>query len=237
VLGIHSASPARIGDVKKDSPAYKAGIRSRARIAAINDTTVYTYLEVAEKIYARNGIPMKFTWEQDGKIQSAVITPGSMDAPSEGEKLDVVKVGAIGIGEYYEKVGVSFGKAVVYGSRAFYNLFESIMDFLGKLVTGKATVRAVGGPIRVGVMAGDMARWGFSYLINFLAFFSMNLAIFNLLPILPFDGGHFVLFLFEAVTGIKPGAKLQNIMMQAGFILLVALMAGILFLDLFNLFR
>ncbi len=86
VLGIHSASPARIGDVKKDSPAYKAGIRSGARIEAINDTTVYTYLEVAEKIYARNGIPMKFTWEQDGKIQSAVITPVSMDAPSEGRE-------------------------------------------------------------------------------------------------------------------------------------------------------
>ncbi len=237
VLGIHSSSPAKIGDVKKESPAHEAGIRSGARIVAINDTTVFTYIEVAEKIYARNGVPMKFTWEQDGEMRSAVICPTSMDAPSGGEKLDVVKVGAIGIGEYYEKIDVSFGKAVVYGSRAFYNLLQSILDFLGKLVTGKATIRAVGGPIRVGVMAGDMIRWGFGYLINFLAFFSMNLAIFNLLPILPFDGGHFVLFLLEGVTGIKPGAKLQNIMLQTGFIILVALMAAILFLDVFNLLR
>ena len=113
----------------------------------------------------------------------------------------------------------------------------SIMSFLGKLVTGKATIRAVGGPIRVGVMAGDMIRWGFSYLINFLAFFSMNLAIFNLLPVLPFDGGHFVIFVFEAVTGIKPGQKVQNILSQIGFIILIALMVMILFLDLFNLIR
>ncbi|HSG27310.1 MAG TPA: site-2 protease family protein, partial [Candidatus Krumholzibacterium sp.] len=157
--------------------------------------------------------------------------------PSGGEKLDVVQVGAIGIGEYYEKVSVTFRESVVYGSRAFYGLFKSIIAFLGKLVSGKASIRAVGGPIRVGVMAGDMIRWGFSYLLTFLAFFSMNLAIFNLLPILPFDGGHFVIFLLEGVAGIKPGPKFQNVMMQIGFYILIALMAFILFVDLFNLLR
>jgi regulator of sigma E protease len=236
-IGIFSGSRPLIGDVKKDSPAYKAGIRRGALVLAMNDTTVTTYLEMTEKIYSRNGIPIVFTWELDGEIHRAEIVPGPMDAPSGGEKLDVIKVGAIGIGEYYEKQRVSFPVAVKYGTQAFSNLFLSIMSFLGKLVTGKATIRAVGGPIRVGVMAGDMIRWGFSYLINFLAFFSMNLAIFNLLPVLPFDGGHFVIFVFEAVTGIKPGHKVQNVMSQIGFFILIALMVMILFLDLFNLIR
>ncbi|MBU8920643.1 MAG: RIP metalloprotease RseP [Bacteroidales bacterium] len=236
-LGIFSSGPAKIGDVKKDSPAEEAGIKRGAEIISINDTLVYTYIEVAEKIYSQNGIPMKFTWRQDGEVLFAMITPTGMDAPSQGEKLDVVQVGAIGIGEYYDKVPVSFSQSVVYGTRAFNNLFLSIIDFLGKLVSGKATLRAVGGPIRVGVMAGDMIRWGFSYLINFLAFFSMNLAIFNLLPILPFDGGHFVLFLLEGTTGVKPSPKVQNVMLQIGFYILIGLMAFILFLDLFNLMR
>ncbi|MBN2071939.1 MAG: RIP metalloprotease RseP [Candidatus Krumholzibacteriota bacterium] len=236
-IGIFSSSRPIIGDVKKDSPAYKAGIRSGALILAMNDTTVYTYLEMAEKIYSRNGIPIEFKWELNGEIHSSVITPTSMDAPSGGEKLDVIQVGAIGVGEFYEKQRVSFPVAVKYGAKAFSNLFVSIMSFLGKLVTGKATLKAVGGPIRVGVMAGDMIRWGFSYLINFLAFFSMNLAIFNLLPILPFDGGHFVIFVVEALTGYKPGPKVQNVMAQTGFIILIILMVFILFLDLFNLVR
>lgn len=236
-IGIFSAGPPRIGDVKKESPAWEAGIRTGDMVLAINDTTVYTYLEMTEKIYAREGVPMKFTWEHEGEIKSSVILPNSMNAPSEGEKLDVVKVGAIGISEYYERIGVSFPKAVVYGSQAFYNLFLAIMDFLGKLVTGKATLRAVGGPVRVGAMAGEMIRWGFSYLINFLAFFSMNLAIFNLLPVLPFDGGHFVLFLLEGTTGIKPSPKVQNLMLQIGFFILIGLMVFILFVDVFNLLR
>ena len=236
-IGIVSQLPARIGDVKKDSPAERAGLRTGATILSINDTTVTKYSELEDRILPRPGEPMKFVWEYEGKIHTSVITPASGEAASEGERLDVVKVGQIGISPYYEKVRISIGEAVVYGSRAFANLFSSIIDFLGKLVSGHATIRAIGGPLRVGVMAGDMIRWGFNYLIYFLAFFSLNLAIFNLLPILPFDGGHFVLGLVELVTRRRLGKRVQTILTQAGFILLIVLMVLILSVDIFNLVR
>ena len=236
-IGIVSHLPARIGDVKKDSPAERAGLRSGATILSINDTTVTKYSELEDRILPRPGRPMKFVWEYEGKVHSSVITPASGEAAAEGERLDVVKVGQIGISPYYEKVRISAGEAVVYGTRAFSNLFESIIDFLGKLFSGHATIRAIGGPLRVGVMAGDMIRWGFNYLIYFLAFFSLNLAIFNLLPILPFDGGHFVLGLIELVTRRKLGKRVQMVLTQAGFVILIVLMAFILSVDIFNLVR
>ena len=236
-IGIVSQLPARIGDVKRDSPAERAGLRTGATILSINDTTVTKYSELEDRILPRPGEPMKFVWEYEGKIHTSVITPASGEAASEGERLDVVKVGQIGISPYYEKVRISIGEAIVYGSRAFANLFSSIIDFLGKLVSGHATIRAIGGPLRVGVMAGDMIRWGFNYLIYFLAFFSLNLAIFNLLPILPFDGGHFVLGLVELVTRRRLGKRVQTILTQAGFILLIVLMVLILSVDIFNLVR
>ncbi len=236
-IGIISHLPARIGDVKKQSPAERAGLRRGATILSINDTTVTKYAELEERILPRPGRPMKFVWELEGKIQTSVITPVTGEAASEGERLDVVKVGQIGISPYYEKVRISVGEAVFYGSRAFANLFNSIIAFLGKLFSGQATIRAIGGPLRVGVMAGDMIRWGFNYLIYFLAFFSLNLAIFNLLPILPFDGGHFVLGLIELVTRRKLGRKVQTVLTQAGFVILIVLMAFILSVDIFNLVR
>jgi regulator of sigma E protease len=234
-IGIVSYLPARIGDVKRDSPAERAGLRSGATILSINDTTVTRYSELEDRILPRPGIPMKFTWEDGGVVRSAVITPASGEAAAEGERLDVVKVGQIGVSPYYEKVGISFGEAVVYGSRAFGGLFAAIIDFLGKLFRGHATIRAIGGPLRVGIMAGDMIRWGFNYLITFLAFFSLNLAIFNLLPILPFDGGHFVLGLIETVTRRKIDRRIQQALTQAGFVLLIVLMVFILSVDVFNL--
>jgi regulator of sigma E protease len=166
-----------------------------------------------------------------------VITPAAGDAASEGERLDVVKVGQIGVSPYYENLRISFPAAVVAGSRYFAYTFNSVLDFLGKFITRHTTIRAVGGPLRVAVMAGDMVRWGFSHLIYFLAFFSLNLAIFNLLPILPFDGGHFVLGAIELVTRRKLNKRVQTVLMQVGFVILVVLMAAILALDIVNLAR
>jgi len=235
-VGLALGIPPRVGDVKKDSPAWEAGIRSGAYIVSINDTTVYTFNEVAEKIHGSLGEKITVTWEQDGARHSATLEPESIDLPSGGEKLDVVEAGSIGIKEYYLKEDVSLIQAASYGSTAFWRMMERILDFLKKLITGKASVKAVGGPLRIGQMAGDMVRWGFNYLISFIAFFSINLGIINLFPLLPFDGGHFVLYLIEGVSGRQINARLKNAMMQAGFILLIILMVLVMALDIFNVF-
>jgi regulator of sigma E protease len=236
IVGIFSYSRPMIGDVKRDGPAYDAGMRSGAMVLSVNDTTINTYIELEQLVHDRLGIPLDFVWVQNGDTMSATITPEGMDAAKEGEKLDIVQVGAIGINEHYEKQKVGFGESISLGARAYREMFIGIMQFLKKLVTGKASIRAVGGPLRVGVMAGEMVRWGFNYLISFIAFFSLNLAIFNLLPILPFDGGHFVIFLVEGLTGRKPGPRVEEVMGQVGFIILIALMAFIFAVDIFNIF-
>ena len=48
-------------------------------------------------------------------------------------------------------------------------------------------------------MAGDFADWGFDYLLGFLAFFNINLCVFNLIPLPPFDGGHLAILAIEGV--------------------------------------
>ena len=235
-IGVRSPLPAKVGDVKKGSPAEKAGIRPGTLILSINDTTVTAYADLEDFIHPRPGIPMDFTWELDGEVHSATITPAGVDASSGGERLDVVKIGGIGIGPPLKSMRIPFTYAVSYGPKVFVDLIHAILGFRKTLVSGKATVRAVGGPLRVGIMAGDMLAWGFSYLIYFLAFFSLNLAIFNLVPILPFDGGHFVLYGIELVSGRSINRKIQQVMMQVGFVILIALMIFILFVDIFNIF-
>lgn len=236
IIGIFTYSRPLVGDVKRDGPAYDAGMISGALVLAVNDTTINTYIELAQLIHDRLGVPMDFKWVQDGDTLSATITPEGVDAAKEGEKLDIIQVGAIGINEHYEKEKVGFGESVVLGARAYKEMFLGIMAFLKKLFSGQASIRAVGGPLRVGVMAGEMVRWGFNYLLTFIAFFSLNLAIFNLLPILPFDGGHFMLFVVEGLTGYKPGPKVEEVMGQVGFFILIALMVFIFAVDIFNLF-
>ena len=235
-LGLRAPLPSVVGNVKRDSPAWKAGMRAGARILAINDTTVTLYSELEDWIHPRPDVPLSITWEQDGTARTDTIVPAGFDAAAEGEKLDVVKRGGIGIGPPYERVRLPFRDASLHGLRSVSGMFVSIIDFLGKLVTGRASMRTVGGPIRVGVMAGDMLRWGFDYLVYFIAFFSLNLSIFNMLPILPFDGGHFVIFVVELAMGRRINQRLHNVMAQVGFVILIALIAFIFAMDIFNLF-
>ena len=237
LFGIGQLRPPRVGDVQKDSPADKAGVRWGSIILAINDTMITEFTDIQEMVQPRPGVALKFTWEHEGIIHTEMITPGTSQAAVEGERLDVVDVGSIGIGEYYERIDISFPDAVKYGVRAFNGLVAGILDFLWKLVRMKATIRAVGGPLRVGMMAGEMVRWGFNYLISFLAFFSVNLAIFNLLPILPFDGGHFVIYLGELITRRKMNMRAMQVLMRIGFIFFITLVVLILFVDVLNLIK
>lgn len=172
------------------------------------------------------------TWAQDNVQHADTIVPEAKKVLKEGTDTEFEIVGQIGVGPTYNRHRVPIHRAVVMGFTSSNTLVVKILGFLKLLVTGKAGIDAVGGPILITQMAGDMARWGFNYLIYFLAFFSINLCIFNLLPMLPFDGGHLTLFFYEGVTRRRVNRRLREILTQAGFVLLILLMAFVVLVDL-----
>jgi regulator of sigma E protease len=93
-------------------------------------------------------------------------------------------------------------------------------------------VKTLGGPILITQMAGDVARVGFDYLLLFLAFFNINLCVFNLIPILPFDGGHLAMLAYEGIARRPVNRRLRDWLTQGGFVLIILLMAFVLVLDL-----
>ena len=115
------------------------------------------------------------------------------------------------------------------------------------LVTGKASVKDVAGPIGIGDMMVDVATESKNTgtaILNLLSFGGMlavNLAVMNLLPIPALDGGHVVGLLLttaiETITKKKIDPKYEGYIHAAGMILLLALMALIMFKDIFTIFK
>ena len=93
-------------------------------------------------------------------------------------------------------------------------------------------VRTLDGPNTVTEMAGDFANWGFDYLLGFLAFFNINLCVFNLIPLPPFDGGHLAILAIEGVMRRPVNRRVRDWLAQGGFVLIILLMAFVLVLDL-----
>lgn len=110
------------------------------------------------------------------------------------------------------------------------------LEALGQMVTGTRSPQELGGVIRMGAMAGDMAQQGLVAVILFTALLSINLGLINLFPIPMLDGGHLVFYAVEAVSGKPIPDQIQEYAFRFGLVFLVTLMVYANLNDLLQLF-
>ena len=105
-----------------------------------------------------------------------------------------------------------------------YVITAGTLEALGQMVTGTRSATELGGIIRIGAVAGDMAQQGIIALILFTALLSINLGLINLFPIPMLDGGHLVFYAFEAALGKPIPEQIQEYAFRFGLVFLVGLM-------------
>ncbi len=98
-------------------------------------------------------------------------------------------------------------------------------EALAQMVTGTRSATELGGLIRIGALAGDMAQQGIIALIMFTALLSINLGLINLFPIPMLDGGHLMFYLFEVILRRPIPERIQEYAFRVGFVFLIGLMA------------
>ncbi|MBO5790138.1 MAG: site-2 protease family protein [Clostridia bacterium] len=123
---------------------------------------------------------------------------------------------------------------------AFYKsvyMVQMIWESLFDLLTGRYTFEAVTGPVGTTTVISDMAKTGGAFAVFYVAVvISINLGIFNLLPLPALDGGHILLILIEMVTRRKVPPNVAGIIDMVGLFLLLSLMVAVTFKDIFALF-
>ncbi len=231
-LGLYPYVSSKIGRVQKGKPAYKAGIRPGAVIEAINDTVVTSYDDVRRIVNANPRKPVYLRWSDDGLAHADTIIPEAREVLKDGSTTEFETVGVIGIGPYSERRREGLFEGIASGFNAANHMIVQILSYLKQLFTGQVGVRTLGGPLMVYQMAGDVANWGFDYLLLFLAFFNINLCVFNLMPLPPFDGGHLAMLAYEGIARRPVNRRVRDWVTQGGFVLVILLMAFVLVLDL-----
>jgi regulator of sigma E protease len=103
---------------------------------------------------------------------------------------------------------------------------------LGRLFTGKASLAQVSGPIDIARISGEAAKAGIHSLIWLMGVISLQLGIFNLLPIPVLDGGHLTILAFESVRRRDLSLKVKERILEVGFVALILLMVVVLFNDI-----
>lgn len=114
--------------------------------------------------------------------------------------------------------------AAVEAVRDTGGIISDTLKAIGQMITGTRSATELGGIIRIGAMAGDMAERGWIALVTFTALLSINLGLINLFPIPMLDGGHLVFYGLEALKGKPLSEKVQEYAFRFGLVVLVSLM-------------
>ena len=113
--------------------------------------------------------------------------------------------------------------------------FVITLRTLGMLVTGGLGISDLGGPVMIAHTTAQAARMGYSWLLELMAFISVNLCIFNLLPLPVLDGGHLVGLVYEGVLRRPVNRRVAEVIQQVGLALIIALILLVTFSDIRNL--
>jgi regulator of sigma E protease len=194
--------------------------------------------DFVDVVEARPDIPMEITVEREGRSLTLSVTPDptSEEDPVTGETVTVGKVGI------YQPIGevvyreVSLPQAVRLGYAETVGISRLILGFLGDLVTGGVSPRSLGSIVTIGAASGQAAQLGIETFLRFMALFSVNLAILNLLPIPILDGGHLVFLGIEAVRGKALSLEQRLKWSHVGFVVIMGIMLWALSNDILRLF-
>jgi regulator of sigma E protease len=202
-------------------PASAAGIRTGDRIVRIGADTVTTWEHIISLLEKHDGDSIAIGLEREGRIMTVRVRPRmvTMDLDS-GRTRQVPKIG-IGYREL-KRYGVvaSLGEGV----RRSWEAAGQVWFTIHRIATGRLPASELGGPILVGQLSGEAARMGIDVFLGFMALFSVNLAVLNLLPIPVLDGGNIVLLLIEAVRRKPVSLEIRQRVATIGLLLLVLLM-------------
>jgi len=212
-----------ITDLVSGMPAEKAGLQEGDQILQVDGKPVPALAAMVESLKVTRDKPISITVQRAGQTKTFAVQPVLSD-----------KSYRIGIASMQMKV-----KTLPFGEAATKSVAENrqnallILKLVKKMVQHKMPLRSIEGPIRIGQAAGEAARRkGWTPLMGLTAAISLNLGIFNLLPIPILDGGVILFLCIEGLMRRDISMNIKERVYQAAFVFLVLFAVMVIYNDL-----
>ena len=219
----------QVAQFQENAVSQQSGLQVGDQFVKVNGRRIYTTYDLS---YTFSNIPA------DGKVDLVVKRDGKKvelnDVTFATEEVKGINVVDIDFWVQGVKktpltfISEAFRSTVSYGRIVWWSLTD--------LVTGKYGISQVSGPVGVTAAIGEAARAGFFSLLPMIGLITINLGLFNLLPLPALDGGRLLFILIEMIRRKPVPQKYEGMVHAIGFIILMGFMILISFKDIYQLF-
>ena len=208
-----------------------------------NASTEATGLQAGDEILRVNGrsiwvdsdLVYTLSTDEDGVVDMVV--------RRDGEKVELSDVafttqdGTLVIDFTVQGVPANLPNVLSYSFRKTASIGRLVWIAVGQLITGQSSINELSGPIGTAQAIGQAASAGLSTVMYLFAFITINVGIFNILPVPALDGGRLIFLLFELITRRRIKPEHEAYVHFAGFVLLILLIIFVSYHDIVNLIR
>jgi regulator of sigma E protease len=215
------------GYLKGNDAAEKAGLQKGDILVSINGQALRNTSRLQEVMEQTKGAPISLVFSRQGIQHQVMLTPAQREI--DGQQRWMI---GVMLEQPMEIVKLPLNQAFTESCRRNVQNAQLIFKFLEGIAARRMSPKSIEGPFRIAQMSGQAAREGAVPFIELMSGVSLNLAIFNLLPIPILDGGVILMLLIEMLLRRDLDLKVKEAVLKVGFVFLMVVVVFVLYNDL-----
>lgn len=216
-----------VGGLLPGMDAERKGLKKGDQLVSIDGEPIRLATKVHDVLARTGGKPVHLVYRRDNVLHDIELTPTRGDSS----------------GQQAWMIGVALAPRVIFVKLPFFSSVKEavnqnvkgatlIFQFLSAIVERRSSAKSLEGPIGIAQLSGEAAREGAYTFISLMATVSLNLAIFNLLPIPILDGGMLLLLLIEMLIRRDLSLQIKETVFKLGFVFLMMVVAFVIYNDI-----
>jgi regulator of sigma E protease len=225
--GWEQESDVEVAEVRGGMSGDKAGLQAGDVLVSVNGEKLRYTKRLNEIEKETDGAPLDLVYSRRGVEQRVTVKPVKHNDGGESAWLIGLTLSA-----RREITRLALPQALYESTRQNIQYTKVILQLLERMVSQRMPAKSLSGPIGMAKMSGDAAREGVIPFIGLMAGVSLNLAIFNLLPIPILDGGVMLMLFIEMLMRRDVDLKVKETVLKVGFIFLMFVLVFAIYNDI-----
>ena len=221
-----------VGAVSAGMPAGRAGLKTGDQILKVNGQALASPVEFPQMVQDSQGKPLQLELLRDGRTLDLPVSAQQVGTRN-GQPRWQIGI-AIQGGDFIER-RLSLGTAIVESASTNVMMARQVAYVVAELFRGKMSLNQLQGPLGIAKASGEAAKEGMGPLIELMALIGVNLAVLNLLPIPPLDGGHILMLFIEGTMRRDLSVRVKERFVTVSVVFLLLVFAIVMYNDVLRL--